>query len=77
MEVWLWEKMRRFGYMYTLMKMTTKPCINYIITLAVDFLPFIANVYDGVHTPLSAFVVKLLREDEFVSFWIGEPPPGR
>lgn len=30
-------------------------------------------------TPLSsaAFLVNSLREDELVSFWIGEPPPGK
>lgn len=70
--------MRLFGYIYTLRKIPVKPLINHIITPAVDFVLFITTIHDGVHTPLSAaFLVNLLTEDELVSFWIGEPPPGR
>lgn len=60
------------------MKITAKPFINYIITLRLDFMPFIAIINDGFHSTLSAaFPGNVLREDELVSFWIGEPPPGR
>lgn len=41
-------------------------------------MPFITIISDGIHFTLAeAFLVNLRREDELVSFWIGEPPPGR
>lgn len=65
------------GTFYISMKITIKHFINYIIPPAVDFTSLITTTSDGAHTTLSAFLVNLLREDELVSFWIGEPPPGR